>query len=123
MDTRRSVWAELTFFRIILCWLIIPIVVAVVVAINYRVSITEKSINVKSGVFSVSKHEYAVAGITEINIYQSFFGRIFNYGTLNISLAGNKNVSLREIIAPNNVKEFIEAKLEKTADSLHMFVN
>lgn len=123
MDTRRSVWAELTFLKIILFWLIIPIIVAVVVALHYRVSITEKSITIRNGVFSVSKHEYAVAGITEINVYQSFFGRIFNYGTVNIALAGNKQVSLSEIIDPNKVKEFIEAKLEKTADSAHMFVN
>ena len=123
MDTRRSAWAEMTFLKVVFCWLIIPVVVAIVVAKHYNVHIGQKSISVRDGVFSVSNHEYAVAGITEINVYQSFFGRIFNYGTINIALAGDKYVCLEGIMSPNEIKIFIESQLKKTADATHMLVN
>ena len=123
MDTRKSAWAEMTLLKVLFCWLILPVIVAIVVARHYNVHVGQMSISVKEGVFSISNHEYAVAGITEINVYQSFFGRIFNYGTVKISLAGNKYVGLEGILAPNEIKAFIESQLNKTADATHMLVN
>ena len=113
----------MTLLKVLFCWLIIPVVVAIVVAKHYNVHIGQKTISVKDGVFNISNREYAVAGITEINVYQSFFGRIFNYGTVNISLAGHKYVSLEGILAPNEIKAFIESQLKKTADATHMLIN
>lgn len=123
MDTRKSAWAEMTLLKVLFCWLIIPVIVAIVIAKHYNVHIGQKTISVKDGVFNISNSEYAVAGITEINVYQSFFGRIFNYGTVNISLAGNKYVSLEGILAPNEIKAFIESQLNKTANATHMLFN
>ena len=123
MQVTKSVWAEMTFLKILLCWLIIPVVVAVIVAKNYNVLITNTTINVSSGVFSKHNDEYAVAGITSISIGQSFWGRICNYGTVYISLAGNKHVSLYGIKDPSGVKKFLNSKLLKTAESTHTLVN
>ena len=123
METRRSVWAEMTFLKVLFFWLIVPVIVAAVVAKHYRVTILDKTIVVKSGVFNKENSEYAVAGITQITVSQSFFGRIFHYGTVMISLAGNKNVSLEGIINPYGVKKFIEDKLLQTAKATHMLVN
>ncbi len=113
----------MTLLKVLFCWLIIPVIIAIVVAKHYNVHIGKNTISIKDGVFNVSNHEYAVAGITVINVYQSFFGRIFNYGTVNISLAGNKYVSLEGILTPNEVKVFIERQLKKTADAEHMLIN
>lgn len=123
MEVKRSVWAEMTFLKVILFWLIIPIIVAIVVAKNYVVKISKTTILVESGVFNKNKEEYAVAGITNISVSQSFWGRICNYGTLDISLAGNKRVSLMGIKGPNEVKLFLNEKLTKTANATHTLVN
>ena len=123
MEIRRSIWAEMTFLKILFCWLIIPVVVAVVVAKSYTVTITDKKIIVKSGVFNKRTSEYAVAGITSMTVNQPFFGGIFKYGTLAISLAGNRSVYLENIVDPQSAKSFLNKKLEKTADAEHILTN
>jgi uncharacterized membrane protein YdbT with pleckstrin-like domain len=123
MYTRKSIWSEMSFLKVIFFWLIIPIVVAVVVAKNYNVHIDKKTISIKSGVFNKKNSAYAVGGITEVSVYQSFFGRIFNYGTVTLYLAGNKTVSLNGILNPESVKIYIDDLLLKTANSTHILVN
>ena len=123
MEVRKSVWAEMTFLKVLFFWLIIPVIVAIVCAKHYRVKIMDKTITVNQGVFSKSNAEYAVAGITQITVTKSFWGGICNYGTVSISLAGNKRVTLEGIIKPYDVKAFIENKLMQTADATHMLVN
>ncbi len=123
METRKSIWSEMTFLRIIFFWLIVPIIIAAIVAKNYKVFISSKTIKVSSGVFNKMNDEYAVAGITQINIYRSFFGRIFNYGDVNISVAGNRWVCLYGICNPSEVKKAIETKLSETANSMHVLTN
>ena len=123
MEVKRSTWAEMTLLKVLFFWLIIPIVVAAVVAKHYVVNITDKKIIVKSGVFNTSDSEYALAGVTQINVSKSFWGGICNYGTVTISLAGNKSVTLDGICNANGVKKFIENQLHKTANATHMLVN
>ena len=90
--------------------------------IYYGIS-NNKRIIIKSGVFNKHINQYAIAGITEINVNQTFWGRIFSYGDVSIALAGNKHVSLSGIKDPDEVKSYLEGKLSKTADTTHMFVN
>lgn len=123
MEVKRSTWAEMTFLKVIFFWLIIPIIVAAVVAKHYVVRISDRKITVKSGVFSSHNSEYAMAGITQINVSKSFWGGICNYGTVSISLAGNRTVTLEGVCDPYGVKSFIEGQLDKTANAQHMLVN
>lgn len=123
METKKSFWAEMTFWKVVLFWLIIPIVVAIVVADNYRVSITKKKLSIKSGVFNKQVSEYAIAGITQIEVYQSFWGRIAGYGTVKLSLAGKNDAYLYGVKKPYAVKEYVEELLNKTSETTHVLVN
>ena len=123
METRRSAWAEMTIIKVLLCWLIVPIIIANVVAKNYRVVISGKTIKIYSGVFNKRTTDYAVAGITNINVYQSFLGRIFGYGDVNISIAGDKQVTLSGVLSPELVEIALRKKLLKTADATHVLTN
>lgn len=123
METKKSFWAELTFLKILFFWLIIPLIWAGLVANNYVVTVNNKSLTVKEGVFNISNRQYALPGITQVNVYRPFFGRIFNYGTVHISLAGDKYITLDGIKNPEVLKEYIQSKIEKTSDSDHILVN
>ena len=123
MKVKGSFWAEMTLLKVLFFWLIIPVIIAVVVAKSYSVSISDKTIEIETGVLNKKNSKYAIAGITETTVNQPFFGRIFNYGDVCISLAGDKQVYLKNIVSPNDVKTFIDEKLLKTADSSHIFVN
>ncbi len=123
MKINRSFWAEMTFLKILFFWLIIPVIIAYIVAKNYLVTITEKKIIINSGIINKTSSEYAVAGITSIRVEQTMFGSIFNYGTVYISLAGNRKVLLEDVAKPNEVKSFLNKQLEKTATATHTLVN
>ena len=123
MEVNRSFWAEMTFLKILLFWLIIPVIIAYIVAKSYLVTITSKKIIINSGIINKTSAEYAVAGITSIRVEQTLFGSIFNYGTVYISLAGDRLVALENIAKPNDVKSFLNRQLEKTADAMHALVN
>ena len=123
MQTRRSAWAEMSPLKWLWCWLIVPIIIANVVARAYRVSLTDKKITVSSGILNKRMEEYALAGITRVSVEQSFFGQIFNYGTVVLYLAGDKSVYLSGIMQPSSVRDFVNKKLTKTASAEHILVN
>ena len=123
MEINRSFWAEMTFLKILFFWLIIPVIIAYIVAKSYLVTITEKKIIIDSGIINKTSSEYAVAGITSIRVEQTMFGSIFNYGTVYISLAGDRQVLLEDVAKPNEVKSFLNRQLEKTANATHTLVN
>ena len=123
METKKSFWAELTFLKILFFWLILPIIWALLVSHNYSVTADTKSITVKEGVFNISTTQYALPGITQVNVYRPFFGRIFKYGTVTITLAGDKELTLKGIKEPDKLKEYIQSILYKTSNSDHVIVN
>ena len=123
MEVTKSAWSEMTIIKVLLCWLIVPVIIAIVVARNYRVRIDPKTIKVSSGVFNKREQVNAVAGATEINVNKSFWGGIFNYGDITIYLAGNKQIHLNGIKNPDEVRNYFYSKIQKAADASHIMVN
>lgn len=123
MSTRKSVWAEIGLWTVLLFWLIIPIVIAVIKAKNYRVEIDDTTVRISSGVFNKGSNDFAVAGITRMNVNQSLWGRICNYGDVHVSLAGGTYVTLEGVVAPNEVKNALNKHLQKTANATHVLTN
>ena len=123
MSTRKSVWKEIGLWTVLLFWLIIPIVIAVIKAKNYRVAIDDTTVRISSGVFNKGSNDFAVAGITKMNVNQSLWGRICNYGDVHLSLAGGTYVTLEGVISPNEVKNALNKQLQKTANATHVLTN
>ncbi len=123
MSTRKSVWAEIGLWTVLLCWLIIPVVIAIIKAKNYRVEIDDTTVRISSGVFNKGSNDFAVAGITRMNVNQSLWGRICNYGDVHLSLAGGTHVTLEGVVAPNEVKNALNKQLQKTANATHVLTN
>ena len=46
-----------------------------------------------------------------MNIEQSFFGRLFNFGNVHIDLVGKDNIYLESVARPYELKKFLETKL------------
>ena len=69
---------------------------------------TSKRIIVKKGVFSRSTDEIKISSIETIGMEQSFWGRVFNYGTIDITGRGNAKIFFINISDPLSVKKVIE---------------
>jgi uncharacterized membrane protein YdbT with pleckstrin-like domain len=99
------------------------VIYAVIKAKNYRVDIDDTTIRLNHGVFKKGCEEYAIAGITYINICQSLWGRIWNYGNVQMCIAGGKQIYLYGIRSPKAIKSALQAKLQKSANAQHVFTN
>lgn len=113
---KKSVWSEITFFRIILCILIIPIFFLVYRIIESRFEKWELKGNKvihTSGLLSKRTEQTVLTGIFAVNIDQSLKGRIFNYGDVFIDVGGLKDLYLTGVSKPENIKRSLEEYIGK----------
>lgn len=69
-----------------------------------EIIITNKRVMKKVGLFERNVQELNIAKIETIDLYQSIFGRIFNYGTLTFIGTGSSSFNILGIINPNEFK-------------------
>lgn len=75
--------------------------------------VTNRRVIYKSGVFSRITNEIRLEAIQTIEIEQSFWGRIFNYGNVSIIGRGNGEIAFKNVSDPLMVKKSIEEAAEK----------
>ena len=79
---------------ILLCWLLfIPTVKAIIATIRFthiELAVTNKRIIGKVGVLSKSTMDAPLNKIQNVSVQQPFFGKLFNYGSVNIDTAAGK---------------------------------
>ncbi len=74
--------------------------------ISTDIRITTKRISAKTGIFKVISMDSPINKVTSIKITQSFFGKIFNYGTICINVM-NAWYYFDYIPDPEKIKEII----------------
>ena len=79
---------------ILLCWLLlIPTIKAIAATIRFthvELAITNKRIVGKVGVFNTKSLDAPLNKIQNVSDKQTFFGKIFNYSTININTAAGE---------------------------------
>ena len=112
----KSAWKAVTFWRIVLCWLIIPLLVMVFNIISLKcekIEFYEDKIIVKSGVLNKKERKTSFIGINSVSIEQSLAGRIFNYGDLRVDAVGKWDVNTLGVKQPKKVMAYLETKIVK----------
>jgi len=124
-EVRKTAWKEINFISILLCLLIIPIFVLIFKIWSVkkeRILIYEDKIVVEKGLLSVSRKEFAFAGVFSVNTYQSLWGRLFNYGNVRIDFVGKNDINTDYIKDPEKLVSFLSTKIvRKNEVSTHMF--
>ncbi len=113
---KKSVWAEITFLRIISCILIIPIiflVIRILTAKSETIEFYEDAIVQRSGLLSKKEKRSAFYGVVGVSVTQGIKQRIFNYGNVLVDVPGKWDVRTHNIINPNGLKEYLLTKLIK----------
>jgi uncharacterized membrane protein YdbT with pleckstrin-like domain len=72
--------------------------------------ISDQRIISKTGVISRSIEEMSLKSIESVNVKQSIFGRIFNYGSIVISGRGSAMIKFKDIDSPVEVRKKIQNK-------------
>ncbi len=113
---KKSVWAEITLFRILLCIFIIPIiylVIRILIAKSESIEFYEDVIIQRSGILSKKEKRSAFYGVIGVSVSQGIKQRIFNYGNVLVDVPGRWDINTYDVIDPNKLKNYLLTKLIK----------
>lgn len=120
---RKSILPAFTFWRVILFFLIVPLIILIYNIVKLKKDVIEfydDKIICKKGVFSKSETTTVFMGVYAVNVEQSFFGRIFNYGDVKVDAVGKWDIDSTGIKNPRKLKEFLEQHAVKSASTVKM---
>lgn len=118
---RKSILPAFTFWRIILFFLIVPLIVLIYDIIARKKEVIEfydDKIVCKKGVFNKSETIAAFMGIYVVNVHQSIFGRIFNYGNVKVDAVGRWDINSNGIKNPKGLKAYLEQYTVESANAV-----
>ena len=114
---RKSMISTLSFWRIVSCILIIPIIPLVARLISaacFRIEFYDDKVITHSGVLNKSKKVAVFMGVAATSIEQSLIGRIFNYGDVRIDVVGKWDVDTTGIKNPSALEDYLQTKIMPT---------
>ena len=111
---KKSKLCSFSILRILFCWLIIPIILIIIDILKTNVEKVEffdKKVTERNGLISKNEKETTFKGVVSVNVQQSFWGRLFNFGDVYVDLVGKNNLHLEKIAKPYELKKFLETKI------------
>lgn len=111
---KKSAVAALSFWLIIFCWLVIPLIIQIVrilSAKNFSIEFYDDKKVVKSGVLSKNEDQSVFSGVYSVSVHQSFFGRIFKYGDVAVDAPGTWDIKTEKIKDPQSLKRYLETRI------------
>lgn len=94
-------------------------------ASHYEILFYDGKVVVKSGVFNTREDQSVMTPVIGVRVVQSFWGKIFNYGTVIIDKAGRGwDVKTSYLKDPQKVKAFVESLINETdVSKLNMVIS
>ena len=108
---RKSILPAFKFWRILFFWLIIPtilIIKDVVILKSQYVEFYDSCVIKKRGVFNKTEERCMFPKVLSCHVYRSFWGRVFNYGNIQVDAIGKWDVDLMGIKRPLYVRKYLE---------------
>jgi len=108
---RKSAWSVVRPWHILLFFLIVPLIIMIVKIINVKddtISFYNNKIVHRSGIFSKHEKTTILTRVLSVTVKQTFWGRIFNYGTIYVDVVGKWDLSMRGVKDPMGAKEYLE---------------
>lgn len=113
---KKSAFLELDIRLLLLFWLIVPLIMQIckiVLAKCTKIEFYPDKIVTKKGFFNIRQTETAFEGITSVSIQQTFWGRIFNYGTVMVDGPHRWLISSFGIAKPRELVKYLETRIVK----------
>ena len=108
---KKSVTAVLSFWLIVFFWLVIPLIVQIARILSakcYSIEFYDNKIVVKSGVLNKKERQSVFGGVYSVSVSQSFVGRIFNYGNIQVDCPGRWDIDTVGIKDSSALKKYLE---------------
>ena len=121
---KKSTASVLSFWLIILFWLIIPVfiqIARILAAKCYSIEFYDEKMVVKSGVLAKKEDQTVFAGVYAVSINQSILGRIFDFADIKVDCPGRWDVDTTGIKNPTGLKSYLQERI--TASGLTSIVH
>jgi uncharacterized membrane protein YdbT with pleckstrin-like domain len=108
---RKSAWSVVRPWHILLGFLIVPLIIMIVKIINIKdetISFYNNRVVVRSGIFSKHERTNILTRVLSVTVKQTFWGRIFNYGTVQVDVVGKWDINMRGVKDPMAAKAYLE---------------
>ena len=108
---RRSGWSVVRPWHILLSPLIVPLIIMIVKIINVKddtISFYSNKVVHRRGIFNKYEKTTILTRVLSVTMKQTFWGRIFNYGTLEVDVIGKWDLSMKGIKNPKKAKAYLE---------------
>ena len=108
---KKSVTGVLSFWLIVFFWLVIPLIIQIARILSakcYSIEFYDNKIVVKSGVLSKQENQSVFGGVYSVSVSQSFVGRIFNYGNIQVDCPGRWDIDTVGIKDSSALKKYLE---------------
>lgn len=106
-------WVGAILLILLLGWLVgLGVVLALIIIVRQvttEIAVTNRRFVYKTGWISRRVHDIHLAKIESSDLRQSFWGRLFGYGTLTVHGTGVGSIELRNIDGPDELRRAIEA--------------
>ena len=108
---RKSMWAAVTWKRVLFFWLIVPLIlmIAHMIRLKYtRFEFYDDKVVKHWGVFNKHEKIALFAGVLSVHVYRPLLGRIFKYGHFDVDVQGKWDFDLNYIKKPGHLKKYLD---------------
>ena len=113
---KKSAFLELDIRLLLLFWLIVPLIMQIckiILAKCTKIEFYPDKIVTKKGFFNIRQTETSFDGVSSVSIQQTFWGRIFNYGTVMVDGPHRWLISSFGISKPRELVKYLETRIVK----------
>ena len=108
---KKSAWSVIRPWHILLSFLIVPLIIMIVQIINIQdetISFYKNRVVIKCGIFNKQERTTIMTPVLSVTVKQTFWGRIFNYGTIQLDVIGKWDIDMSGVKNPRKAKEYLE---------------
>ncbi len=114
---KRSAWSAVTFWRVVLSILIVPLIIMIfdiIVKKHDYIEFYDDYVIQHSGLLSKNQKKCAFLGVMSVSVSQTFWQRILNYGYVKVNMVGKWDISTEDIADPDGLESYLESKIVKS---------
>ena len=123
---KKSAWSVIRPWHLLLFFLVVPLIIMIVKIINIKdetISFYNNKVVQRCGVFSKYEKTNILTRVLSVTVKQTFWGRIFNYGTVYVDVVGEWDINMRGVKNPMEAKAFLESFVANGANVKSVIMN
>lgn len=108
---KKSAWSVIRWWHILLSFLIVPLFIMIWKIINIKdesISFYNNKVVIRSGILNKQERTTILTRVLSVTVKQTFWGRIFNYGTVYVDVVGKWDINMRGVKNPMEAKAYLE---------------